>query len=389
MAAASGSDPDAVYAGPALDFNWPAEGPKVVWSVAVGEGYANPVVSEGRVIVSHRIGEELVVDCLEMLTGKSIWKFQHAMKFQDGAYFDNGPRPTPSIKNGRVFVHNTDGYLVCLDLKDGKKLWSRHPKGEFKSSGTWHGCVSSPLVTDKAVILQVGATNAGVVAFNPTNGATLWQVLDEKASASSPVLMEAGGKPQILLATRSAFHGFNPDTGADAWSLPTRRQSSGDVYAASPLVFSNYIFLSGWYKLGAQLLQIKNGRPEELWHLDDAISTHYANAVFYEGYLYGFHGHGWERGGPNLRCVELATGKMVWEQPQVGSGTIIRTGDDLIILCDTGEIQVAKASPKGFQMAHRVQVVGRPTRSYPAIADGYVFVKGTKKLVCLDLRAKK
>src|SRR5205085_1488707 len=128
----------------------------------VGEGYSNPIVGEGRLVVCHRLGADLVVDCLDPKTGSKHWSFKHAMKFQDGAYFDSGPRPTPAIKNGKVFVHNTDGYLACLDLKDGKKFWSHETKSEFKSSATWHGCVSSPLVTDTAAILQVGGSNAAL-----------------------------------------------------------------------------------------------------------------------------------------------------------------------------------------------------------------------------------
>src|SRR5882724_10575165 len=147
---------DAVYAGPALLEKWPPEGPPVVWKAEVGEGYSNPIVGEQRLIVSHRIGTNLLVDCLNPETGKNYWTFKHAMKFQDGAYFDSGPRPTPAIKDGKVFVHNTDGYLVCLNLDDGKKVWSHNVKFDFKSSATWHGCISSPLVTEKAVILPVG-----------------------------------------------------------------------------------------------------------------------------------------------------------------------------------------------------------------------------------------
>lgn len=39
---------DAVYAGPLLADEWPQNGPPIVWSVNVGEGYSNPVVAEGR-----------------------------------------------------------------------------------------------------------------------------------------------------------------------------------------------------------------------------------------------------------------------------------------------------------------------------------------------------
>jgi len=384
-----GPSRNAVYPGPALLEQWPANGPTVLWSKAVGEGYSNPIFGEGRLVVCHRMDTNLIVECLDPKTGTPFWNFKHGMKFQDGAYFDSGPRPTPCIGNGRLFVHNTDGYLVCLNLENGKKVWSKNVKGQFKSSATWHGCVSSPLLTEKALILQVGGSNASVVAFAPATGEVIWQALDDKASASSAILAKLGGKEQILVATRSALRSLDPDTGKENWSLPTRKQSTGNVYCASPVVFDDKILLSGWYNLGALLLQVKDAKPETLWHLDNAISTHYANPIIYNGYIYGYHGHAWERGGPNLRCVELATGKVMWEQPQTGSGTIIRSGDNLLILSDSGELLLAKANPKEFQVKSRAQIVGRTTRSYPAIVDGVVYIKGPKKLVALDLRAQK
>jgi hypothetical protein len=79
---------------------------------------------------------------------------------------------------------------------------------------------------------------------------------------------------------------------------------------------------------------------------------------------------------------------MLWEQPQAGSGTIVRFGDNLLILCDTGELQLAKATPKAFHLTSRAQIVGRTTRNYPAIADGFAYIKGPKNLVCVDLRAR-
>jgi outer membrane protein assembly factor BamB len=166
---------DAVYAGPALADKWPAEGPRVVWKLNVGEGYSSPVIADGRLIQCHRLDDQLQVECLDPATGTRHWTFKHAMNFRDGAFFDHGPRPTPAIRTGKVYVHNTDGYVVCLDLKTGAKLWSRHAKSEFKSSGTWHGCAASPLLTDTVLILPVGGTNAGgIVAFGLEDGKTLW-----------------------------------------------------------------------------------------------------------------------------------------------------------------------------------------------------------------------
>ncbi len=378
---------DAVYVGPALATNWPSSGPRIVWKLDVGEGYSSPVVGEGRLVQCHRLEENLHVECLNPATGERHWIYKHPMKFRDGAFFDHGPRPTPAIHRGRVYVHNTDGYLVCLDLQSGNKIWSRNPKADFKSSATWHGCAASPLVTDRSVILPVGGTNeAGIVAFALDDGHTLWQVTSEKASASTPVLKTLDGKSQLLMVTREALHGIDPASGKDFWRLPTRKQSSGNVYAASPVVSGDQIFLSGWYKLGAMLVRVKADGPEKIWHLDDALSSHYTCALIRDGFAYGFHGHAWEQGGPTLRCVELATGKVMWEEPKLGSGTIVGAGDQLVILSDTGELQLATATPNKFKIRERAQVVGRPTRSYPAIADGFAFIKGPKQLVCVDLR---
>ena len=383
-----GPSRDAVYAGPPLAEKWPTEGPRVVWKLDVGEGYSSPVVAEGRLIQCHRLDDQLHVDCLDPATGIRYWTFKHGMDFRDGASFDHGPRPTPAIRAGRVYVHNTDGYLVCLDLKSGAKVWSRHAKTEFQSSATWHGCVASPLIADKSLILPVGGTNAGgIVAFALEDGHTLWQVTGEKASASTPVLNSLDGKNQLIIVTREALHGLDPDTGQDFWRLPTRKQSSGNLYAASPVVFDDKIFLSGWYKLGAMLIRVKSDHPEMVWHLDDAISSHYACTLVRDGYAYGFHGHASSHVEPSLRCIELATGKIMWEESKLGYGTVVRAGDQLVILSDTGELQLATATPKEFKIKHRAQIVRRTTRSYPAIADGFAYIKGPRQLVCVDLRA--
>jgi len=116
---------DGVYHGPALRETWPAEGPRILWRMEVGEGYSSPVVGEGRLIVSHRLRNEWVVDCVNPKTGQKHWSFHEPMTFEDAAHHDNGPRATPSISRGRVFLCNSDGQLISLNLADGKKIWAR------------------------------------------------------------------------------------------------------------------------------------------------------------------------------------------------------------------------------------------------------------------------
>jgi hypothetical protein len=74
---------DAVYSGPPLADEWPREGPAVVWRARAGEGYSSPVISDGRLVLTHRVGNEMLVICYEMLTGKTNWSSRYPMKFQE------------------------------------------------------------------------------------------------------------------------------------------------------------------------------------------------------------------------------------------------------------------------------------------------------------------
>jgi len=58
----------------------------------------------------------------------------------------------------------------------------------------------------------------------------------------------------------------------------------------------------------------------------------------------------------------------------------------LLILRETGELILAAASPDAFQPLARAQVLPPTVRSYPALADGLLYVRNDNTLVCLDLR---
>ncbi|MDB5171464.1 MAG: alcohol dehydrogenase, partial [Phycisphaerales bacterium] len=124
---------------------------------------------------------------------------------------------------------------------------------------------------------------------------------------------------------------------------------------------------------------------EKVWSGDDAMSNHYATCVYADGFLYGFDGR--QESGPNLRCVELKTGKVRWSEDHFGAGNLLLAGGRLLVLTEKGELIGAPASPDGFKPTGRAQILGFGTRAYPALADGLLFARDKGKLVCIDLRA--
>jgi hypothetical protein len=145
------------------------------------------------------------------------------------------------------------------------------------------------------------------------------------------------------------------------------------------------IFVSAEYGPGAGLLRVVDGsKLMPVWASDEVLTNHYATSVYYDGHLYGYHGR--QEQGPSLRSVELRTGKVTWNLDQFRAGSILLAGNQLLVARESGELILAPASPQGFKPTARAQVLPGVLRPYPAIADGFVYLRNEKTLICLDLR---
>ena len=377
---------DGVYHGTDLAAQWPQEGPPVLWQAAAGEGFSGPVVAEGKLILFQRAGDNEVVECLNPLTGKSLWSFPYPTKFRDGIRADNGPRSTPAIADGKVYTYGAEGELHCVDLATGKQIWHVSGKKEFGVTPRWHGVSTSPLVEGKSVVLVIGSTNsAGIVAFDKETGDVIWKSTKHKASCASPVAASIDGKRYIFFLSSRSFVAIDPATGKELFSHPMDAKHKDHLLAASPAVSSNLIFTSGAYNVGGHLLKVENGKKQEVWATPE-LSTQYATAIPYEGCIYGVHGQ-WESG-VELRCVDLATGELRWKQTEFRDATLLRAGDQFLLTSYAGQLLRATASSKEWKENSRAQVASFGVRAYPALADGLMYVRTKNKLLCLDLRKK-
>lgn len=378
-----------VYSGVDLSEDWPAKGPPVVWQKAVGHGFSGPVVAAHRLILFHRLEGRETVDCLDARTGKPIWSFGYPTDYQDEFGFDDGPRATPTINQGRVYTFGAEGLLGCLDLETGKELWRVNTKTDYHAPNGFFGMACSPLVEGDAVLLNIGGgPGAGIVAFDKSSGKLLWKASDDEASYSSPVAATIGGRRYALFFTRNGLVGLDPAAGTIKFTYPWHSPNRTSVNAACPLVLGDTVFLSACYGTGAILLQLAGGQVEKLWSGDDLLSNHYATSVERNGYLYGIHGRtdpGYNPR-PKLRCVNLQKRAVCWETDAVGPASILRAGNRLIILTETGELVEASAEPDGFHPLCRGQILASEVRAFPALAQGYFYARSKDHLVCLDLR---
>src|SRR5438067_5611378 len=164
-----------------LRTSWPSSGPPVLWKKEVGQGFSGPVVAEGRLILFHRLGGKEVVEALDAATGRGIWSFDYPTHYRDDFGFDEGPRATPTIAGGRVYTFGAEGALHCLDFATGKKIWNVDTQSKFQFRKGFFGAAGAPLVDGDRVLMNIGGTGAGIVAFDAASGKTLWTATKHEA----------------------------------------------------------------------------------------------------------------------------------------------------------------------------------------------------------------
>ncbi|PYV39454.1 MAG: alcohol dehydrogenase [Acidobacteria bacterium] len=234
-----GPERNGVYLGPALAESWSSGGPRVVWKKEVGQGFSGPVVTQGRVILFHRVADQEVVESLDARTGNPQWRYAYPTSYRDDFGFDPGPRAAPVVAGDIVYTFGAEGQLHAVSLASGKKIWSEDTMRRFGVAKGFFGAAGSPLVEDGKVIANIGGRGAGIVAFDAKTGKVLWKATDDEASYSSPAGATIGGRRSSVFLTRARLIGLDPATGQVQFQRPWRARQSTSVNAATPLIIGD------------------------------------------------------------------------------------------------------------------------------------------------------
>ena len=171
-----------------------------------------------------------------------------------------GPRATPTIDRGRVFTLGSTGILNALDLRAGKRLWTRDVTAGNDSPQPDWGRSSSPLVVDDLVVVSVGGSNGhSLVAYQRDSGDVAWHAGDDAGSYSSPQLATLAGVRQIVILNKDSIAGHDTASGRVLWHHAWPRQQPS---VAQPLLLDDdRLLFSAGYGIGSRMLQIRAGRP--------------------------------------------------------------------------------------------------------------------------------
>lgn len=366
--------------------SWPARGPAVAWRRDVGQGYASPVVSAGRLILFHRVTDDEVIECLDAATGKRQWIVTSPTNYSDPLGKGDGPRSTPVIAGGRVYTLGPAGNLTCLDLKTGKKLWGKALLADYTVRPSYFGVGTTPLAEGKNLLVNVGGeSGTGIVALDLATGKQAWKATDDDASYASPTAATIDGVRHVFFFTREGLVSLDPATGKERFRKRWRARIDASVNAASPVLLGkDHLFLSACYGTGAIVLKVKKDGIAEVWKGTESLNCHFGTPVAVGDQLYGFEGR--QEEGGKLRCIDWKTGKVRWTEDRYGCGSLITAGDKLFVLGEDGELGLVKVNPKRYEEKARLSVLDKPVRANLALANGMLYGRGPRKLVCWKVK---
>ena len=386
---------------------------RLKWSAPIAAGYSQPTVAGDRVYVTDRVDEPEEIEhihCFDFKTGEKQWSVGYAAEYTIS--YKSGPRAAVIIDGkgdaARAYALGGVGHLHCLNAATGEILWKRDLAREYRIDMPRWGVAAGPLIEDNLLVLHIGGENACVVALDKHNGAEVWRAVRDDASYAAPIVIDQAGQRVLVVYTANNLYGLDVSRGRELWSY-AMPGSKWPISIATPVVTTHedqrYIFTTNAH-VGSALLRLHKDKPAitEVWRQQnareaDSLYSLIPTPFIRKGYIYGTHNRG------ELRCLELRTGRQVWETHAavtparfatlhiVAQG---ETGSRVWIFNEHGELIIADLSPKGYRQVSRGTLLpptqpGLPSRrggvtwAHPAFAHRHVIARNDEQLVCADL----
>lgn len=365
--------------------------PEAMWNHKLGSGHAGAVVAKGKVIICHRVGDEIITEALDAKEGQSLWKHSYPTDYRDSFGFDNGPRAVPCVAEGKIITHGPEGIVQALDLETGTLVWEHDTAAEFESPQGYFGRACSPMVAAGKVLLNIGGKNAqggaGIIAFDLQTGKLVWQATDDEAGYASPILVPEDRGVAAFFSRRGIVLTQTSDGKVLADEF-FRARIDASVNAATPVACGDgRLLFSAAYDVGAGLWQWDKAGQKliSLWRKTDVLDSHYTTPVCHNGHVYGLHGR--QESGMTLRCISTAEGKVIWEAPDtIPGGTLIRVGEKMLMHTEDGELWIFNAAPAKFELLSRSQITRAGHRSHAAFSNGLLYARDAEKMVVLKVK---
>ncbi len=305
------------------------------------------------------------VYCLNATPGETVWLFD-----RPGRVYGHSCSSTPCVVDGRCYVEGSDGRVYCLDAESGTPIWEQRSRANRATTQA-----SSFVVIDGVAVLLAGP----LTGCDVETGEILWTQRRVSGDYASAAYWHTGGKTFLMCNGTKETFCFDPRTGDILWSVPGGGPSTPAIVGDRMAVYSNNA------RPGLVAYRLSADGPEELWRF--AIKDRGTSPAIHDGYVYAIGG----RGEAYVRCVNLESGEVAWEQ-KLGttefSSPVVTDGKLLIVVGQS--LAMMEASPEEYRLLGMKKLGIVPCTS-AALVDGMVYLRLNSShgcVACYDLKAQ-
>ncbi len=366
---------------------WPADGPKVLWTVKLGPGYGGAAIVAGQVYLLDRVDKEKdVLRCLDLATGKEQWTFSYDAP---GGIDHEGSRSTPAVGKDSVYIIGPFGHLHCIDRATHQAKWKKNILADYGGKRPNWAVAQSPLLYKNLLIVAPQAANVGMVALDQASGQERWRSASIGPMAyGSPMLVNIDGVDQFVLINTLGAAAVSAE-GKVLWKY------AHPCKIPIPNVTSlggGKLFVTGAYGAGSAIIQAS--KQSDGWNTielarNKQIGAHCHPALLFQNYLYVLCNVNERSDG--LVCFDQQA-NVVWQtknSPNLDKGGSLLTADGVIYIMDgrSGELHIVEPSPDGFKSLSKAKILeGHEIWGPLALADGKLVLRDQTQVKCINLQ---
>lgn len=381
-----------------LTSNFGGRIPEILWSADLGEGHAGPAIYQGKVYLLDYDEQKRadMLRCYSLISGEEIWRRWYNVQVKRNHGMS---RTVPAVTKNYIVTIGPRGHVMCVDRESGDFRWGIDIEKQYSSEIPLWYTGQCPIVENDIAVIATGGSSL-MIGVDCASGKVLWETPNKnnwKMSHSSVMPFVYGGRKMYVYSAVGGVAGVaadGPDAGNILWK--TSVWTKPVVASSAVCMPDGKIFLTAGYGAGSAVLQLSQNNGSYKIELiksykpGEALSCEQQTPILADGRLFGIMPKDARSFRNQLVCVKPEDpSQIVWSSgstSRFGLGPMILADDKFYLLNDDATLYIIKRNTKVYTEIDKVKLFDGVDAWAPiAIADGYMVLRDSKKMICIDL----